>query len=80
LRDHVVDETVLVIDTRFLKLFLVFAVMQVRAKLSYNRLESGNLRIIDLLEDVLKSAVVLLQDSILRGQELATPHEPAIKT
>jgi hypothetical protein len=36
LRDHVVDETVLVIDTRFLKLFLVFAVMQVRAKLSYS--------------------------------------------
>lgn len=44
LSDHVVDETVLIVETELLKLGLVC-------------------RFIDLLENVLESAVVLLQDS-----------------
>ena len=32
-----------------------------------------NIRLVNFLEDVLKSAIVFLQDGILGGQELATP-------
>jgi hypothetical protein len=59
--DHVVDEAVLVIDARFVELFLVFAVMQVRGDLSRGQPDNADLPFIDFLEDVLKSAVVLLQ-------------------
>ena len=32
-----------------------------------------NIRLVNFLEDVLKSAIVFLQDGVLGGQELPTP-------
>ena len=32
-----------------------------------------NIRLVNFLEDVLKSAIVFLQDGVLGGQELVTP-------
>ena len=66
LRDHVVDETVLVVDSRCLELLLVFPVIH-NVIVPPARYENVTEPLVDLLEDVLKSPVVLLQDGILGG-------------
>ena len=38
-----------------------------------------NIRLVNFLKDVLKSAIVFLQDSVLGGQELATPIKTDVK-
>ncbi len=67
LRDHVVDETVLVVDSRRLELLLVFPVISQQSHVIVSPARYGNVTepLVDLLEDVLESAVVLLQDGIL---------------
>lgn len=77
LRDHVVDQTMFVVDPGFFEFGLVLAVWLGKGTLSKGRRrERGEgegrkyVRFVDLLEDVLEAAVVLLEDGVLRRHKL----------
>lgn len=68
LGNHVIDETMLVVDTRRLELRLVGPVDMVSKQKSGLRGKYG--RLVNFLEDVLEPPVILLHDGVLGRQEL----------
>jgi len=67
------DESVLVVDAHFLEFSLVGAVTSVSVSVQCD----VDLRIVDLLEDILEPSIILLQDSADISHRPHSPNDPA---